>query len=76
MRFLFTDDEGLEVIRRGSGSVLWKAAGRESGELECISGQKQVVHCCNWYLREGRILKGERRGEREGGGLAFAANCC
>lgn len=32
----------------------------EPGELECISGLKQVVHCCNSYLREG--------GSRTGGG--------
>lgn len=30
----------------------------ESGELECISGLRQVVHCCNSYLREGGSLKG------------------
>ena len=44
----------------------------ESGELECISGLRQVVHCCNSYLREGGSLKG-------GGGVweeVFAVNCC
>lgn len=29
----------------------------ESGELECISGLKQVVHCCNSYQGR-RVFKG------------------
>lgn len=39
----------------------WQFAGGrgegESGELECISGLRQVVHCCNSYLREGGSLR-------------------
>lgn len=52
----------------------------ESGELECVSGLKQVVHCCNSYLRDGGSFGGggvrveERRWEEEEEG--FAANCC
>lgn len=40
----------------------------ESGELECISGLRQVVHCCNSYLRDGGSLKGGCGGEQVGGG--------
>lgn len=53
--------------------------GRESGELECISGLKQVVHCYNSYQGR-RVFKGagvggstEESSRRE---EVFAANCC
>lgn len=39
-------------------AVCWREREGESGELECISGLRQVVHCCNSDLREGGSLKG------------------
>lgn len=46
----------------------------ESGELECVSGTRQVVHCCNPWLREGgsseRGLETEWSGKHSRGAVA------
>lgn len=67
----------MQAWQRAEGN--WREREGGSGELECISGLKQVLHCCNSYLRDGGSSRGRRTEERrweEEEEKGFAANCC
>lgn len=67
----------MQAWQRAEGN--WREREGGSGELECISGLKQVLHCCNSYLRDGGSSRGRRAEERrweEEEEKGFAVNCC
>lgn len=51
--FMQTEDKKDLIVFDADLPMLWSNQQEESGELECISGTRQVVHCCNPWRREG-----------------------